>query len=630
MVATVENIKTKWLGDFPEHWQALRIKNLFQEMDSRSETGSEELLSVSYYTGVTLKRESLENEDDHITNALSLIGYKVVKKGDLVINIMGAWNGRLGISPHDGITSPAYCVYRIKENNNPEYFGYLFTTDLFISEFRKNSTGIGSGFLRLYSDKFFSIFSIVPPKEEQDEIVQHIKMQSNKINLFIQKKQCFIELLKEQRQIVIHQLVTHGIDSKAKMKSSGIEWLGHVPKHWEIRRLKECLIGKLKYGANESGEEYNPLWFRYIRITDFSLDGKLDDEKKLSLPPEIGAEYELHEGDILFARSGATVGKTFQFHFVSEEEKYCYAGYLIKATPDENIILSDFLFNYTNSKAFENWKNSIFNKATIENIGADKYSVLKIPIPPIKEQKQIVAQIKTETAAIDTAIVKAEKEIELIKEYKAAMISEAVMGKIRLSKKSVIAKQTKAKTEPTWEFKEAVLISVLTDKFGSKEYPLGRKRYTKFSYLFHRHTDGKTEGYLKKAAGPYNPKTKYAGPEKIALQNKYIVEAKSANLSGFIASDKIQNAKKYFETYWNAESLTWLEQLRYKKNDDLELYATIDRAMVELGEAKKTIKLQAIKQLIEENPEWKPKLEREIFSDDNITKAIEFLKQLFA
>lgn len=433
MIATaVENTKTAWLFEFPAHWTVLRIKNLFQEMDSRSETGSEELLSVSHYTGVTLKRESLENEDDHLTNAESLVGYKLVQQGDLVINIMLAWNGSLGISPYNGITSPAYCVYRIKGDNNPEYFGYLFTTNLFKAEFRRHSTGIIDSRLRLYSDRFFSIFTVVPPKDEQDDIVQYIKAQEEKINLFIQKKQRFIELLKEQRQIVIHQVVTKGLNQKVKLKSSGIEWLGDIPTHWEVRRLKECLIGKLKYGANESGEEYNPNWYRYIRITDFSLDGKLSDENKLSLSPEIGAEYELQDGDILFARSGATVGKTFQFHYVSEEEKYCYAGYLIKATPDENIILSDFLFNFTNSKAFENWKNSIFNKATIENIGADKYSVLKIPIPPIEEQKQIVSHIKTETATIDTAIAKAEREIELIREYKEAMIAEAVMGKSRI------------------------------------------------------------------------------------------------------------------------------------------------------------------------------------------------------
>ncbi|MGI8598634.1 MAG: hypothetical protein ACR2KB_05195 [Chitinophagaceae bacterium] len=201
LIKTYNN--TSWLGNYPAHWEALRIKNLFQEMDTRSETGTEELLSVSHYTGVTVKRESLENEDDHLSNAESLVGYKLVAKNDLVINIMLAWNGSLGISSYNGITSPAYCVYRIKGENNPEYFGYLFTTNLLKAEFRRNSTGIIDSRLRLYSDKFFSIFSVVPPKKEQDEIVQYIKAQSKKIYQFIQKKRKFIDLLKEQKQTII-------------------------------------------------------------------------------------------------------------------------------------------------------------------------------------------------------------------------------------------------------------------------------------------------------------------------------------------------------------------------------------------------------------------------------------------
>ena len=435
MTTTATYNKSAWLGNYPAHWKVLRIKNIFSEIEDRSTSGNEELLSVSHYTGITLKRDSLENEDDFISNAETLEGYKRVAKGDLVINIMLAWNGSLGISPFDGITSPAYCVYRTKENNNSEYFGYLFATNLLKTEFRKKSTGIIDSHLRLYSDKFFSIFSVVPPVEEQNQIVEYIKTQSQKINHFIAKKQQFIALLKEQRQSIINEAVTKGINKKVKLKDSGIKWLGNIPEQWEIKRLKNCINGKLKYGANESGYEYNPNWYRYIRITDFTKEGLLDEHNKLSLPIEIGVEYELADGDILFARSGATVGKTFQFRFVSDEEKYCYAGYLIKASPNENIILSDFLMEYTNSIVFENWKNSIFSKATIENIGADKYCVLKIPIPPITEQKEILDFIKTETVIIDTAIAKTEREIELIKEYKEAMIAEAVMGKVNFNKK---------------------------------------------------------------------------------------------------------------------------------------------------------------------------------------------------
>lgn len=137
MTATATYNKPAFSGNYPTHWQLLRIKNIFSEIEDRSTSGNEELLSVSHYTGITLKRDSLESEDDFITNAESLEGYKRVAIGDLVINIMLAWNGSLGISPFDGITSPAYCVYRVKGNNNPEYFGYLFSTNLMKAEFRK-------------------------------------------------------------------------------------------------------------------------------------------------------------------------------------------------------------------------------------------------------------------------------------------------------------------------------------------------------------------------------------------------------------------------------------------------------------------------------------------------------------
>src|SRR5690606_12500030 len=209
-------------------------------MDSRSETGSEELLSVSHYTGVTLKRESLENEDDHLTNAESLVGYKLVQQGDLVSNIMLAWNGSLGISKYDGITSPAYCVYRIKGENNPHYYGYLFSTAIMKAEFRKKSFGIIDSRLRLYSDKFFSIPVAVPPKVEQRKIECYRKAQSKKRKHFVQKTQAFIELLKEQRQAVISRAVTRGINPNATLEYSGIEWLGEIPEHWELRKLRYC------------------------------------------------------------------------------------------------------------------------------------------------------------------------------------------------------------------------------------------------------------------------------------------------------------------------------------------------------------------------------------------------------
>ena len=431
LTADVKYKKTglDWMPEVPEHWEVLRIKNLFQEMDSRSETGSEELLSVSHYTGVTLKRESLENEDDHLTNAESLVGYKLVQQGDLVINIMLAWNGSLGISPYNGITSPAYCVYRIKGDNNPEYFGYLFTTNLFKAEFRRHSTGIIDSRLRLYSDKFFSIFTVVPPKDEQDEIVQYIKAQEEKINLFIQKKQRFIELLKEQRQRIITHAATKGTNEKVKLKQTGIQGLNEIPEHWEVRRLKNVskTISKGTTPSTIGSETTEEGTIRFLRAENLY-------ENKITLTPTFYIDQEtdqilfrsrLEANDVLLVIAGATLGRT---GIVTEEILPANTNQAVCFIRPNNIY-PEFLLLWmqTNFISSEIWLNA--TQAAQPNLAMGKIATFYILYPPIEEQKQIVSHIKTETATIDTAIAKAEREIELIREYKEAMIAEAVLGK---------------------------------------------------------------------------------------------------------------------------------------------------------------------------------------------------------
>ncbi|MBK6484079.1 MAG: restriction endonuclease subunit S [Chitinophagaceae bacterium] len=426
-VAT-ENKNTVWHGEFPSHWEVLRIKNLFQEMENRSETGSEELLSVSHYTGVTLKRDSLENEDDHLTNAESLVGYKLVAKNDLVINIMLAWNGSLGISPYHGITSPAYCVYRIKGENNPEYFGYLFSTAMFKAEFRRNSTGIIDSRLRLYSNKFFSIFSVVPPKEEQDEIVSHIKIQSEKINQFIQKKKHFIELLKEQRQTIITNAITKGVDENIETKFSGVEWLGNVPKHWKVIRLKfvgESFIG-LTYSPLDLVDKEDGVFV--LRSSNIQ-NGKFATEDNVYVNKEIPEKLILKKGDILLcSRNGSAelIGKNI---LIDEETEGNSFGAFMTVFRSH---LNYYLYYFFNSSIFKS-QTSLFATSTINQLTNGILNNLKIAYSEnIDEQERIIEHIKTETATIDTAISKAEREIELIKEYKEAMISEAVIGKLDL------------------------------------------------------------------------------------------------------------------------------------------------------------------------------------------------------
>lgn len=426
-----KNSGVEWLGEIPEHWELSRLGILLTPISTNNRTDLA-LLSITREKGVILR--DLDNEDEnHNFIPDDLSNYKVLRKGQFGMNKMKAWQGSYGVSDYDGIVSPAYFIFDLDKKIEPKYFHSSIRSKLYVSFFGSASDGVRIGQWDLSKERMKQIPFLIPPIEEQTTIAHFLDDKTVKIDQAIGIKQKQIELLKERRQILIHKAVTRGLNDKVKLKESGVEWIGEIPEGWEVKKLKYCLNGKLKYGANESGIEYDFNLPRYIRITDFGQDGKLSEEKKLSLTWEKGKEYLLKDGDILFARSGATVGKTYQFKaFMSIEENYSFAGYLIKAEANENIILSDFLYLFTNSQIFDNWKEGIFNKATIENIGADKYSQLTVIIPPIKEQIEILEKYNSDNHKIATAISLKEQEIEKLKEYKMSLIDGVVTGKVKV------------------------------------------------------------------------------------------------------------------------------------------------------------------------------------------------------
>ena len=207
-------------------------------------------------------------------------------------------------------------------------------------------------------------------------------------------------------------------------KHSGIEWLGRIPARWEVKRLKHLLVEPLKYGANEPAEHTEHNLPRYIRITDIREEGTLRDDSFRSLPEDIAKPYLLVDGDILFARSGATVGKTFRYH--PSWGKAAYAGYLIRARLDKFKAESNFVEYFTRSQGYAGWLQNNFIQATIQNVSAERYASLRISIPPLPEQCAIAAFLDRETARIDALVAKKERLIELLKEKRAVLISHAV------------------------------------------------------------------------------------------------------------------------------------------------------------------------------------------------------------
>ncbi len=196
----------EWIGQIPEHWNVIRAKYLFKEVEERSVLGNEELLSVSHLTGVTPRSE----KNVSMFMAEDYSGSKVCKRHDLVMNIMWAWMGALGVSDYDGIVSPAYGVYRQKIANtfNSEYLEYLLKTTKYIEHYNRVSTGLHSSRLRFYGHMFFNMKLGFPCLDEQSEIIVRIKNQTSKIELAVENLANQIEKLKEYKTTLINDAVT--------------------------------------------------------------------------------------------------------------------------------------------------------------------------------------------------------------------------------------------------------------------------------------------------------------------------------------------------------------------------------------------------------------------------------------
>ncbi|MEV8519221.1 restriction endonuclease subunit S [Dyella marensis] len=253
---------------------------------------------------------------------------------------------------------------------------------------------------------------------------------------------------------------------------------------------------------------------------------------------------------------------------------------------------------------------------------------LAVPMPCLIEQREIARVL----ADIDSDVASVEEKLAKARDIKQGMMQALLTGRIRLVQpaSSVIQLLTKpapirpssAQATHNWQINEAVVIGVLAQRFGSEKMPLGRKRRVKLTYLLHRHAEGRAEGYLKNAAGPYNPNTKYKGPEQIALKNGYVRALRNEKYEGFVAGEKIEQAQRYFEQWYGEAALAWLERFHYRKTEELELLATVDMAMVDLAASGELTDVASVKRIIAAHPEWLPKLSRELFSDERIAATI--------
>ena len=412
-----------WVRSIPAHWPEKRAKYYFKEIDERSQAGDEEMLSVSHITGVTPRSQ----KNVTMFKAESNVGQKRCQPGDLIINTMWAWMSALGVSNNDGIVSPAYGVYRPRSNQAYDnyYLDHLLRIEGYRAEYICRSTGIRSSRLRLYPDKFLSMPVVCPPQEEQQTIARFLKAQDRLFRKFIRNKRRLIELLKEQKQNVINQAVTRGLDPNVKFKPSEVEWIGDIPEHWEVRKLK--FVAKMIVGGATPASGQSELWdgdMVWVTPQDVSKNERLSSSarKLTSAGFASCSTVKVPPGSVVVT-SRAPVGNVS----IAEVELCTNQG--CKAVvPDERYILNEYCFVLL--KVMQPVFQRAANGTTFFEISTWAFENIKAPLPPTTEQEAILAQIKEATSKIDQAITRAQREIELMREYRNRLISDVVTGQV--------------------------------------------------------------------------------------------------------------------------------------------------------------------------------------------------------
>ena len=418
------------LGELPEHWTLKRFKNVFEERAERSADGLEELLSVSAYFGIKPRSES-RDEGDHLSRAESLEGYKVCHPGDLVINIMLAWNRGLGFSWQSGIVSPAYCVFHVTDGASPKFLDYLVRSDECIRYFKTHSAGIMDSRLRLYPESFGRLFTAIPPTCEQTQIARFLDHETARIDALIEEQHRLIELLKEKRQAVISHSVTKGLDSTVSMKDSGVDWLGEVPAHWVVGPLRwyATIQGGIAKGKDYEGRETVSLpYLRVANVQNGFVD--LTEVKEISVLESEVERYSLRSGDVLMNEGGDNDKLGRGTVWQGQIEPCLHQNHVFAIRPND-LLSADWLTAFTQcdqarSYFFLNSKQS----TNLASISASNVMSLALPIPSVAEQKEILSVLNEGRIAHEELVNLATSTVEFLQERRSALISAAVTGKI--------------------------------------------------------------------------------------------------------------------------------------------------------------------------------------------------------
>ena len=424
--------RIEWLGEVPEHWQVLPNRALFAEVKERDHP-EEQMLSVTITKGVIRQQALLVDSSKKDSSNQDKSAYKLVRPGDIAYNKMRAWQGAVGVSDYQGIVSPAYVVERPRDGTDSRYLHYLLRTPAFSKEAERWSYGITSDMWSLRPEHFKMIYGCLPPLLEQAAIVRFLDHADRRIRRHIRAKQQLIALLEEQKQAIFHQAVTGQTDVRtgrryAAYRPSGVEWLGEVPEHWEVKRLRQC--GKVAGGVTPSMDN-RKFWdgaIPWITPKDMKREAICDSsirvaeaairETSLRLidPPAV---LMVVRGMILARRvpiawitGPVTINQDMKALMPVQEIDPEFMARVLVSAQDAFVPLIDEAGHGTRRLPTERWRD------------------LAIAIPPRDEQEEIIDSLKISTHITVATIDRTYREIVLLREYRTRLIADVVTGKL--------------------------------------------------------------------------------------------------------------------------------------------------------------------------------------------------------
>lgn len=419
-----------WLGNVPDHWKIRKFRYVFRESCEKIErevVGP--MLSVSGYRGIEVKEYDDENR---MRLDEQLVGYRIVRVGQLVVNTMWLNYAGLGVSAHEGHVSPAYRSYAISKEVHGRFAHHLMRCGRYVQGYTQLLTGIRPNSLQMSRDDLMAFPVLLPPVSEQSAIALFLDRETAKIDALVGEQERLIAVLREKRQSVISQAVTRGLQCDVPMKESGMECLGRVPAHWKVVKLFHVLSEPPRNGIS-------PEVFADGATPTFSIaavrDGIVDINSHLkfvSLGTAEAGRFAVSVGDVLVLRGSGSkglVGAAGQV--VAPPPTGCiYPDILIRLRPAPRLSRSYLVASLNSAGVRPQIEAAAQTAAGIWKISGGALRELRLPLPPLSEQAAIEQHLQTETSSINRAIETAELAVELLQERRAALISAAVTGEI--------------------------------------------------------------------------------------------------------------------------------------------------------------------------------------------------------